>query len=121
MKLCRLATVISIALYGVSVSALSQENPSNEAARNVEASDTPQVELIEVTSQRRVQNIQDVPISVQAFGAAQLERASIDKIEDLQLYVPNLNLAESGLSTQLFIRGKTYYLLLTSSINGEND
>lgn len=105
MKLCRLAAVISIALYGVSVSALSQENPSNEAARNVEASDTPQVELIEVTSQRRVQNIQDVPISVQAFGAAQLERASIDKIEDLQLYVPNLNLAESGLSTQLFIRG----------------
>ncbi len=105
MKLSRLATVISVALYGLSANALSQESQNEQDVEAQEASNSPQVELIEVTSQRRVQNIQDVPISVQAFNGQQLERSSIDKIEDLQLYVPNFNLTESGLNTLMFVRG----------------
>lgn len=105
MKLCRLATVISCVLYGYSINAFSQEGQNESVVEAQEDVNSPKIELIEVTSQRRVQNIQDVPISVQAFNGAQLERSSIDKIEDLQLYIPNLNLAETGLSTQMFVRG----------------
>lgn len=63
------------------------------------------LEKIIVTSQRRVENLQDVPLSVQAMSAEGIERASIDKIEDLQLYIPNLSMTETGISTQTYIRG----------------
>jgi outer membrane receptor protein involved in Fe transport len=39
------------------------------------------------------------------MSAAQLERVAIDRIEDLQLHVPNLNLTETGISTQMYVRG----------------
>lgn len=102
MKLNPISSIVVLALYGSSWAVFAQEeqagNPQNQ-------DEGPKLELIEVTAQRRVQNIQDVPISVQALNGPQLDRVAIDKIEDLQLYVPNLNLAETGLSTQMFVRG----------------
>ncbi|MBX2846897.1 MAG: TonB-dependent receptor [Acidiferrobacterales bacterium] len=102
MKLNPIALVVLSPMLGVSVTGYTQESAEDKSQAQA---DSPMVELIEVTSQRRVQNIQDVPISVQAFNGEQLDRVSIDKIEDLQLYVPNLNLTETGLSTQMFVRG----------------
>ena len=90
--------LLSLCSVGVA-NALAQTNENNEEEHSAK------LEVIEVTSQRRVENIQDVPISVTALSAKQLERVSIDKIDDLQLYVPNLSLTETGLSTQTYIRG----------------
>ncbi len=96
-------TLSACALHVASAVAQTNEVTSTDTT---DATDKqPKLEVINVTSQRRVENIQDVPISVQALNAKQLERNSIDKIEDLQLYVPNLSLTETGLSTQTFIRG----------------
>lgn len=63
------------------------------------------LERIEVTSQRRVESVQDVPISVTAMTNVQLNNYSVEKVEDLQYFVPNLSMTETGLSTQTFIRG----------------
>ncbi|GGF59322.1 TonB-dependent receptor [Alteromonas lipolytica] len=103
MKLNPIVSALSAAYLASVPMAMAQE--SNQAPQQGETSDSPKLELIEVTSQRRVQNIQDVPISVQAFSGPQMEKVGIDKIEDLQMYVPNLNLTETGISTQMFVRG----------------
>lgn len=107
MKNHKLSLITSAVILGLySTAGFAQSSTDTASSTGVEKEESgPKVELIEVTSQRRVQNIQDVPISVQAFSGAQLDRVSIDKVEDLQLYVPNLNLTETGLSTQMFVRG----------------
>jgi outer membrane receptor protein involved in Fe transport len=92
--------LMTLCAVGVS-SAFAQTDVDAEA----QEADDIKLEIISVTAQRRVENIQDVPISVQALTAKQIERVAIDKIDDLQLYVPNLSLTETGLSTQTFIRG----------------
>ena len=63
------------------------------------------LEEIIVTAQKRQETLQDVPISVHVLGSAILNDASLDKIEEIQHYVPNLQMTESGISTQMYIRG----------------
>jgi len=71
------------------------------------AQDTGQLilEEIVVTAQKRQETLQDVPISVSVIGAEVLNNAGLDKIEDLQSYVPNLQMTETGISTQMYVRG----------------
>ena len=63
------------------------------------------LEEIIVTAQKRVETLQDVPISVSVLGSDVLNDAGLDKIEDIQHYVPNLQMTESGISTQMYVRG----------------
>ncbi len=63
------------------------------------------LEEVIITSQKRAQSIMDVPISVSAVTGEKMEKAGIENIEDLTAYVPNVHLTETGLSTQLRIRG----------------
>jgi len=63
------------------------------------------LEEIVVTAQIREQSLQDVPISVSAVSGDKLNEAGIEKIDDLVSFVPNIHMTESGLSTQLRIRG----------------
>jgi len=63
------------------------------------------LEEIVVTAQMREQSLQDVPLSVSAVTGDKLNDAGIEKISDLVSFVPNIHMTESGLSTQLRIRG----------------
>jgi outer membrane receptor protein involved in Fe transport len=63
------------------------------------------LEEIVVTAQKRAESLQDVPISVSAVGGEKLADAGIEKVADLTAYVPNLHMTETGISTQLRIRG----------------
>ncbi len=45
---------------------------------------------VEVTAQKRSQNLQDVPIAIQAFDAERLETLNIDGFDDLQTFTPGL-------------------------------
>lgn len=49
------------------------------------------IEEIIVTSQRRAESIQDVPIAVSAFSGDDMQRRRIDDASDLQTVVPNLS------------------------------
>jgi len=51
---------------------------------------------IVVSAQKREQNIQDVPISITAFGADQLEHQNIVGLEDLAKATPNLDYVSDG-------------------------
>lgn len=63
------------------------------------------LEEVLVTSQKRVQTLQEVPISVAAVTGDKIEKMGIENLEDLTTYVPNIHFTETGLSTQMRIRG----------------
>lgn len=74
-------------------------------APNATADDTITLEEIVVTSQYREQSLKDVPISVSVVSGDFMRKQSIDKMADLQFSVPNFTMAESGIGTNVFIRG----------------
>ena len=64
-----------------------------------------QLEEVVVTAQKRVESLQDVPISITAVSGDKMSEAGVFKIEDLQTFTPNLSMTETGISTQIYIRG----------------
>ncbi|MEM9336034.1 MAG: TonB-dependent receptor, partial [Pseudomonadota bacterium] len=65
----------------------------------------PLLEEITVTAAYREQALTDVPVSVSAVSGDALIQTSVQKAEDLQFLVPNFNVTETGISTNVFIRG----------------
>lgn len=65
------------------------------------------LEEIVVTSRRRTETLQDVPIAVNVFNAATLERAGIDRAEDYLALTPNVHFIQTTNvgETQVHIRG----------------
>ncbi len=63
------------------------------------------LEEVIVTAQLREQSLQDVPVSVNAVSGEKLLEAGLNKIQDLQAYVPNLTMSENGIGTAIYIRG----------------
>lgn len=75
------------------------------ASLSVAASAQLQLEEVVVTAQKRVQSLTDVPISVSALGGDKLAEASLNEIGDITAYVPNLTMNETGIGTNISIRG----------------
>ncbi|CAA0120253.1 Colicin I receptor [Zhongshania aliphaticivorans] len=63
------------------------------------------LEEVIVTATIRAESLQDVPVSVNAVSGDKMMEAGISKIEDLQAYVPNLTMSETGIGTNIYIRG----------------
>ncbi len=63
------------------------------------------LEEIVVTAQKREERLQDVPISVVAIGGEQIQALSLDNLEDLTAYTPNVTITKAATGDQLFIRG----------------
>ncbi len=63
------------------------------------------LEEVIVTAQLREQSLQDVPVSVSAMSGEKMMEAGLNKIQDLQAYVPNLTMSENGIGTAIYIRG----------------
>jgi iron complex outermembrane receptor protein len=62
-------------------------------ASHIRAADAPSSDAFEevvVTAQKRTQNVQDVPLSVQVIGADQLAAAGIENFEDFNRVAPSL-------------------------------
>lgn len=68
-------------------------------------SSSPKLEEIIVTAQKRVENLQEVPLSVSAVSGDKIEKAGIENLEDLTAYLPNIHFTETGISTQVRVRG----------------
>lgn len=63
------------------------------------------LEEIIITAQKRVESLQDVPISVNTIGGKKLNQIALGSLEDVQTYVPNLHIAQAPVMGQIFIRG----------------
>jgi outer membrane receptor protein involved in Fe transport len=74
------------------------------AATDTEASDS--IQEITVTAQRRTENIQNVPISIQALTAETLSQLSVTTFDDYVRYLPNVSVATNGPGQgNIFMRG----------------
>jgi iron complex outermembrane recepter protein len=64
-----------------------------------------QLEEIVVTAQKRVENLQSVPVSAQVIGSQTLQQQDFNNLSDLTEVVPSVHIATSSFSNELFIRG----------------
>lgn len=63
------------------------------------------LEEIIVTAQRREETLQQVPISVRVMPGAKLEQAGLERLEEIQAYIPNLTMSETGVGNNIYVRG----------------
>ncbi len=63
------------------------------------------LEEVIVTAQKRVENLQDVPVSTSVMMGEKLENTSITNLESLTLYVPNFSMNQTGVGSTITIRG----------------
>lgn len=65
-----------------------------------------QVDEITVTAQKKAESLQDVPISIQAFGTQKLEDLEISAFKDYAKFLPSLTFQSTGPnSTTVYFRG----------------
>jgi iron complex outermembrane recepter protein len=59
-----------------------------------------------VTAQRRTENVQDVPIAIQALTGATLQQLNVVDLDDFFKYLPNVSASTSGPGqSRVFMRG----------------
>ena len=102
----KLSYAIAAILSGSSVGFVHAE-PAGPAAPVSEAETTSDtITEIVVTAQRRIENIQDVPISIQALTAQTLQQLNISTFDDYIRYLPNVTSASNGPGqNEVFMRG----------------
>lgn len=95
------AGLLSIVLW--SMPALSQPDSPSDKGHSASGG---MLEEVIVTARRREESLQETPVAVSAFSAADLTAAGVSKISDLEMSVPGLQFSESGSKTEaIFIRG----------------
>jgi iron complex outermembrane receptor protein len=78
---------------------------ADQPAQAGERSESEIFEIV-VTAQKRAENVQDVPIAMQAYTGEQLENAGVSEITDITKLAPNLNVVvQNALSQHIVIRG----------------
>ena len=84
---------------------------AQEASDQLDNRDTRSIEEVVVTAQKREQNIQEVPITINAFSGVELDRRGLEDLSEIAQITPNLQIDTtspfSGASSSLvaFIRG----------------
>lgn len=72
---------------------------------HIYAQDTTNLERIEITAQKRTQNIQEVPVSVSAFTGEQLTKNHVTSLVDASEMMPNVEISSTSSMPQIYMRG----------------
>ncbi len=100
-----------ISTLGICAAFLLVTPSTNLTAEEAQSETSNVIEEIVVTSRRRAETVQDVPLSVTAFGERELERLAPTTLRDLDTMAPNvyigMNTAGPGASA-IYIRGIGY-------------
>jgi iron complex outermembrane recepter protein len=101
----------------VAVAAVADQPATSETAASAAA-----IQEVVVTAQRRVENVQDVPIAIQAFSGEALQQLNVTSFDDLIKHLPNVSGASQGPGqVEIFMRGLSAGSVPTQSggsING---
>jgi outer membrane receptor protein involved in Fe transport len=65
-------------------------------AHAADATDSEGIQEVTVTAQRRTENLQDVPITVQAMTSETLQQLNVTTLDDFIKYLPNVTQASNG-------------------------
>ena len=94
-------SVIAISLFALFHQQVSiAEEIENDAKKTINA-----LEVIQVTSQKRVQSLQDVPASITTVDGDKLANTGITQMEEMSDYVPNFTVSKSGQGYNIYMRG----------------
>ena len=94
----KLCCAVAAILSGVPLAAIATDDTGSGGAGSLE-------EII-VTAQRRSENMQDVPISMQAFTGEALKQLNVTTFDDYIKYLPNVSSANNGPGqNEIFMRG----------------
>ncbi|MDZ4731737.1 MAG: TonB-dependent receptor [Xanthomonadales bacterium] len=81
-----------------------------------------ELEEVIVTAQRRVQDLQDVPISITAFSAAEIKLRGVNETKEYFMFTPNVSFTEDGEAGQrsvgISIRGVSDFANALTDIGG---
>jgi outer membrane receptor protein involved in Fe transport len=93
---------LSVAIcFAIAASAQAQEAAPPPADPN-----TPMLDTIEVTAQKRTENLQKVPISMQVLGEEQLDNLVVSDFEDYVKFLPTVSYQTFGPGfAQIYMRG----------------
>lgn len=69
--------------------AMAQDAPATPPAEGERAAAT--LDTITVTAQKRVENLQEVPISIQVLGTEQLKNLNVTDFDDYVKYLPSVS------------------------------
>lgn len=94
-----LAAAIGLAFSPLAWAQNAAQTPTDQA--QTDAAQTPQaraktLDTVLVTAQKRVENLQKVPISIQAIGNAQLEQQQVSDFDDYAKLIPSLSYGTAG-------------------------
>jgi outer membrane receptor protein involved in Fe transport len=82
---CAIAAILSGSSIGLSYAAPAADTSESEGLQE-----------ITVTAQRRVESIQDVPITIQAITGEQLSQLNVTTFDDVLKYLPNVTFSSNG-------------------------
>jgi len=82
---------------------VAQDTPTEKS------SDTPALQEVIVTAERREASLQNTAIAITALGTDVLTNTGVSHPEDLNKLVPGLGIAQGGSSTQIYVRGVGNY------------
>ena len=91
---CVVATAVHLAIF-----------PAAALAQGTDSANSMVLDEIIVTSQRRAQNVQDIPLSVSALSADTLRDGGVLDISRLKLLVPGMNFGQTGVYAHVAVRG----------------
>jgi len=94
-------TTVAMAL----IASLNQQTSYAEESKSVEIKSTSALEVIEVTAQKRIQSLQDVPASITTMDGNKLADTGISQMEEMSEYVPNFTVTKSGQGYNIYMRG----------------
>ena len=96
-----LSYAIAAILGGSSAGVAHAAAPASDADTSSEG-----IQEIVVTAQRRTENMQDVPITIQALTAETLTQLSVSTFDDFVKYLPNVTAANNGPGQEsIYMRG----------------
>jgi outer membrane receptor protein involved in Fe transport len=96
---------LAVAIYfAISSTAFSQAEPATTA--DAEKSKTAVLGTVTVTAQKRTENLQKVPISIQVLGTEQLQQQNVNDFEDYAKLLPSVSITPLGPGFgQVYMRG----------------
>jgi iron complex outermembrane receptor protein len=96
---------LATSITGVAAVALAGAAIAQQAGNAASRGESELAEVI-VTAQKRAESLQNVPITMQAYTADQLQAAGISQVTDITRLAPNLNVVvQNSLSQHIVIRG----------------
>jgi len=98
---CAIAAILSGCGIGMGTAHAAAADAPDAAAGESEG-----IQEVTVTAQRRVESVQDVPITIQALTSATLEQLNVTTFDDVIRYLPNVTFGSNGPGTgNIFMRG----------------